>query len=1098
VKDPSVSAPSVIGKYQVTRQLAQGGMGTLYLAHDPVLDRLVAIKVIRGDFDDPALRERFIHEAQSISRLRHPNIVTIFEYGEFSGQPFIAMEYIVGESVGDIIRRHAPLSLARKLQIMDELCAGMACAHRAKVVHRDLKPDNIMVDAEASLVKIVDFGIARSLQTNVSRFTQGIGTPNYMAPEQFMGQMDYRSDIYAIGAVCYELLSYQQAFGGESAFAVIGKIVLEKPAPLAEVCPDVDRAIIDVVNKALEKEPSQRYQDLDAMRADIKRVAASLVAGDTAAPTREIGEPPGAPPALLTRAVRSWSKKWTAAAVAAILLGLGWGARGWLRSNERSVMPSATGSSARIRQSVAVLGFKNLSGRADAAWLSTALGEMLTTELSAGERLRAIPGENVARMKIELTLADADSFARDTLKRIRRNIGTDVVLVGSYVAIGAPGSERIRLDLRLQDTAAGDTIAVVSDTAPEADLLELVTRTGARIRDRLGVGELSSGEAASVQASLPSTPEATRLYAEGLRKLRVYDNLAARTYFERALVADPNSPLTYAGLAAAWSALGYDPQAAAAASKAFEQSGKLSREDRLSIEGRFREIRREWDQAIRVYRALLEFFPDNVEYGLRLAAALESSGRGKDALATLDGLRAVAGAGSSEPRIDVAESSVALSLSDFKRALAAALRAGAKAEQQGARLLVAEARLQEGTALINLGELAKAPRALEEGKTIFVDAGDRAAAARASNLIAVVLARRGDLDASRHLFEQTLSIYREIGNAGGVAHIQSNLGNVHSIRGELRDAVKEWENALAVYRQLNQKEGIARTQNNIGDALRRRGDPAANERFEEALTLWREIGRRRDAAIALDNLAALRYDAGDLAGARRLAEEALAIYKEVGDKSELGFGLRNVASILRAQGDLVGARSRQEQALASQEQSGGKTDAAVFRQDLARTALEQGHLAEAETLARAAATELRDEKLGNEEGAAEAVLADALLSQGKLDDARSAIRQATELIRKSENRRDYLYVRIVAARVLAASGKSAEAERSLQAVVTEAEQMHLIDRELEARLGLGEIELTSGKAAAGQKRLTDLGKQAAEKGFGLIARKAAAAGHKSP
>ena len=385
---------------------------------------------------------------------------------------------------------------------------------------------------------------------------------------------------------------------------------------------------------------------------------------------------------------------------------------------------------------------------------------MLTTELSAGESIRAIPGENVARMKIELTLSDADSFAGDTLKRIRQNIGTDVVLVGSYMNIGVPGSEKIRLDLRLQDTVTGDTIAVVSDTAPETELLDLMTRTGARLRARLGVGELSSGEVASVHASLPSTPEATRLYAEGLRKLRVYDNLAARTYFERALVADPSSPLIYAGLAEAWSALGYDAQAAAAATKAFEQSGKLSREDRMSIEGHVREIRHEWDQAIRVYHSLFDFFPDNVEYGLRLAAALVSAGRGKDALATLDSLRTLAGTESADPRIDVAESRVAMSLSEFKRALAAALRAGAKADEQGAQLLVAQARLQEGIALINLGELAKATRALEEGKAIFVDAGDRAAAARASNLIALVLARRGDLDAARRLFEETLTIYR--------------------------------------------------------------------------------------------------------------------------------------------------------------------------------------------------------------------------------------------------------------------------------------------------------------------------------------------------
>lgn len=220
-----------------------------------------------------------------------------------------------------------------------------------------------------------------------------------MAPEQFMGDTDYRSDIYAIGAVCYELLSYRQAFDGDSTFGVIGKIVLEKPPPLADVCPELDPAIVEIVNKALAKEPAQRYQDLAAMRADIKRVA----------DRGHIAETPASALAVPARPPRPWWK-WTAAAaaIAAVLLGVGWGARAWIDARERSASSSSSGSATRIRRSVAVLGFKNLSGRADSAWLSTALGEMLTSELGAGERLRTIPGETVARMKIELGLADAD------------------------------------------------------------------------------------------------------------------------------------------------------------------------------------------------------------------------------------------------------------------------------------------------------------------------------------------------------------------------------------------------------------------------------------------------------------------------------------------------------------------------------------------------------------------------------------------------------------------------------------------------------------------------------------------------------------------
>jgi eukaryotic-like serine/threonine-protein kinase len=1055
-------------------------MGTLYLAHDPALDRPVAIKVIRGDFEDPALRERFAQEAQSVSRLRHPNIVTIFEYGEFDGQPFLAMEYIEGETVGAIIRRREPLPLARKLQMMDEICAGMACAHRARVVHRDLKPDNIMVDAEGGLLKIVDFGIARSLQTNVSRFTQGIGTPNYMAPELFMGQMDHRSDIYAIGAVCYELLSYQQAVEGDSAFAVIGKVVLETPRPLIDACPGVDPAIIAIINKALQKDPADRYQDLDAMRADIKLVAA----GATIVETPRV-------PAVPARPRRAW-RPWALAALVAVVLGAGWGVRSWLHSRDRAVSPSSTASTTKIRRSVAVLGFKNLSGRADTAWLSTALGEMLTTELTAGEKLRTIPGENVARMKIELRLSEADSFAADTLKRIRQNIGTDLVLVGSYVDVGAPGSEKVRLDLRLQDTVAGDTIAVLTETAAATDLLDLVARAGAGIRDRLGVGELSSGEAAIVQASLPSTPEAARFYAEGLRKLRVYDYLAARTYFQRALEADPASPVAYAGLAAAWSALGYDGQAGAAASKAFEQSAKLSREDRLSIEGRFREIRREWDKAIQVYRSLSDFFPDNVEYGLRLAAVLESAGRGKDALATVERLRALPPPASTDPRIDLAESSAARSLSDFKRALTAALRAGASAKERGARLMVAQAKFLEGSALIELAELDKAQPALQEGRAIFIEAGDRAAAARMSNAIGQVLARRGDSDSARKILEETLTIYQEIGNVNGVALIQSNLGNVYIMRGEVDEAMTQWGNALATYRQLNQKDGIARMQNNMGNALLRRGNPAAAEpRFEEALALWRDVGRRRDSAVALDSLGSLRFDNGDLARARQLNEDALSIYEGVGDKSHIASAMVKIAGILRAEGDLDGARRRQEQALALYEQIGEKTSAAGSRVWLARIALEQRRGAEAEALTRAAAEAFRSQKRIDDEAWAQGSLAEALVAQRKLDEARTAIGRATELIGPSKNRRTRLDVTLSTARVLAGTGRLAEAERQLQAAIVEAQQIHILDRELESRLMLAQVELASGKAAAGRARLAAVRKDAAAKGFGLVARKAA-------
>jgi TolB-like protein len=280
-----------------------------------------------------------------------------------------------------------------------------------------------------------------------------------------------------------------------------------------------------------------------------------------------------------------------------------------------SLAPAAV----KARRSVAVLGFKNLTGRPEAAWMSAALSEMLTSELAAGEKLRTIPGENVARMQIELKVADPDSLAPDTLARIRERLGTDLVVLGSFLAAGW----RLRLDIRVQDAAAGEVVATVTDTGEEEKILDLVSRTGAQLRGKLGVEELSPAAAGGARASLPSSPEGARLYAEGLARLRVFDALGAHDLLEKAAAADPGYPMVHSALAAAWTALGYEEKAREEAKRALDLAEKLSREDRLSVEGRYREATKEWDKAAAHYQTLFVLFPDNLDYGLRLASAHE-------------------------------------------------------------------------------------------------------------------------------------------------------------------------------------------------------------------------------------------------------------------------------------------------------------------------------------------------------------------------------------------------------------------------------------------------------------------------------------------
>jgi serine/threonine protein kinase len=284
VRLASPELPSVIGRYEVVSALGQGGMGSLYLAKDPKIGRLVAIKLVRQEFDSPEARQRFAREAQSAGTLRHPNIVTIFDVDEHDGLPFIAMEYIDGETLAEIVKRKAVMPVARRLQWVEDLCTGLAYAHRQGVIHRDIKPANLMVDNEGAL-KILDFGLARR---DASKFTQShviIGTPNYMSPEQIRGQnLDSRSDIFAVGALMYELLAYREAFPG-AVHQTMHKILHEEPEPLENVTPGLDAAIDRILARALVKDRDGRYADLSVMKTDITEVRMRMEIGEADAAT---------------------------------------------------------------------------------------------------------------------------------------------------------------------------------------------------------------------------------------------------------------------------------------------------------------------------------------------------------------------------------------------------------------------------------------------------------------------------------------------------------------------------------------------------------------------------------------------------------------------------------------------------------------------------------------------------------------------------------------------------------------------------------------------------------------------------------------------
>ena len=272
--------PAIVGRYHVERFIAHGGMGSLYLARDPAIDRLVVIKLLREGFDDPATRERFAREARAAGRLQHPNIVTVFDVGEHDARPYIAMEYVAGETLAQLIRRRAIGRTWERLAILEDLCAGLHYAHSAGIVHRDIKPANVMRD-NAGILKILDFGIARAAGAGLTREGDVVGTLNYMSPEQLAGEpVDHRTDIYSVGVLAYELITTQMAFPGTVQTGVLFKILNGQPVPIDTLVPGIDPEIGAMIDRAMSKLPEDRYQDLEALRQDLAAVRIRLLETD--------------------------------------------------------------------------------------------------------------------------------------------------------------------------------------------------------------------------------------------------------------------------------------------------------------------------------------------------------------------------------------------------------------------------------------------------------------------------------------------------------------------------------------------------------------------------------------------------------------------------------------------------------------------------------------------------------------------------------------------------------------------------------------------------------------------------------------------------
>ena len=521
--------PQRIGKYEVTGKLGQGAMGEVFRAHDPVLSRDVAIKRISAGLDtDEMIRKRFRREAEAAANLNHPNIITVYELGFEGEQLFMAMELLDGIDLKHALSARR-MSLDQGLNVMEQICEGLAFAHSQGIVHRDLKPANIHI-LPSGKVKIMDFGLARLSGSEMTTTGMVMGTPHYMSPEQVRGQKaDTRSDVFALGCVLYELFAGRKPFDAESMHAVLFKIMQEEPVPLREAAPGTPELLAHVVERALAKNPADRFQNAGELLAGIRqaRLSPAAAKGQDRIPGHDrLAAGPGTvrPPAR-DRSPASASRGATAARSGGwwpLLVGLGLAlaivAGGvWALRDRLSPAPPPTTS---LPPEISPLARQAIDSQVELARRKIDAGDLADAVKQAEAALLLEPGNAAARqLRDEATaaLARIDDAAK---------------------AVRAAGRDRARLASAAFDLMVlapshpeAEAAATASGTAfrPKVDDARRLEQQARREAEPTAAGALAFGEGADLERQGDQALAAGRLVLAARRFLE------ARGRFERAL-----------------------------------------------------------------------------------------------------------------------------------------------------------------------------------------------------------------------------------------------------------------------------------------------------------------------------------------------------------------------------------------------------------------------------------------------------------------------------------------------------------------------------------------------------------------------------------
>jgi tetratricopeptide (TPR) repeat protein/predicted Ser/Thr protein kinase len=1022
------------GRYEILELLGQGGMGAVYKARDREVDRLVALKVIRPELaGHPDVLRRFKQELILARQVTHKNVIRIFDLGEAEGAKFISMEYIDGRDLKSIHAERGKLQPEEAAEIIEQVCLALDAAHAEGVIHRDLKPQNIMVDKHGRVV-VMDFGIARSRE--LSGLTQTgdlVGTPEYMSPEQAKGEeIDSRSDLFSLGIILYELLTGISPYEATTPVVALLKRTQERAVPPDKLDPAIPEFMNDIVVRCLEIDPQRRYASAQEILQDLEARHGPRRGITTLHMPR-------------FRMVEEFPTKWIAPGLALImLLTIGLVFRG------KIFAPGSKPAQPAI--SLAILPFRNASGDPKLDWLGTSLAEMLSTDVGQSSHLRMVSSDRLHQILHDLQISPDSTLDPNTLRRLAEFSSAETVVWGQYARFG----DQIRIDAKLQDLKYDRTAALKAEAPNEKAVPEAVDRLAEAIRQNLTlspaiVKELQTQSFKSSSKSLP----ALRYYNEGLQLLRQGRYLEAQKQLQASIQQDPEFALAYSRLAQADANLGYDNEAEQAARKAVDLSEALPPQEKYRIVASHAGIMKDYPKAIEAYENLAKASPGDSDVQFALGSLYEETGAFQKARehyaavlkADPQSVEALWKMGCVEIEGDNPQGS----LDYLNRGLTLSI----ELENDEKKALILQA---IGNAYQLMNKPEEALRNFQESLAIQRRLGQKRGVAASLNGMAQVYSLLGKPDAALASFNETLKVEQEMGAKKEAGNTLIDLANFYEDRGQHDQALKMYKESLEIQRDAGDETNQALCLNNIGNCHFSKGDyEDALTYYQQALQLREKLKVPNEIAETVHNLAETNVKLGQYDQALSQYLRALDLHRSAGDKRTAAIDSYGLGTLYGHQGRYGAALNSEQEALKTfrELQDRSPTMADILGSyggalaEAGRCEEGQKTLDEALSLARELKSQPRVAQTLNFQG-------DSAFYRGDFKSAQTLYGQALQAASHTKDRDQVQASKIGLAKVAMREGRSREAISSLKALAQEADSLGLKYLSVECSVDLGE------------------------------------------